>query len=188
MAAPCAVGMLVAVAVALTLIPAVITVGGRFGLLDPKRQFDVRGWRRVGTAVVRWPAPIFAASVAVTMVGLLALPGYKVSYIDRDYIPKSTPANVGYGSRGTAFLPGADDARDADGRVGSRHAQFGRLPGLGQTGQRTSSVVEGIARVQSETRPQGTPLEHTSIPFLLSMQNAWGSCRTCRSPRAGSMT
>ena len=95
MAAPCAVGMLVAVAVALTLIPAVITVGGRFGLLDPKRQFDVRGWRRVGTAVVRWPAPIFAATVAVTMVGLLALPGYKVSYIDRDYIPKSTPANVG---------------------------------------------------------------------------------------------
>ena len=32
--------------------------------------------------------------------------------------------------------------------------------------------VEGIARVQSVTRPQGTPLEHTSIPFLLSMQNA----------------
>jgi RND superfamily putative drug exporter len=32
--------------------------------------------------------------------------------------------------------------------------------------------VEGVARVQSITRPQGTPLEHTSIPFLLSMQNA----------------
>ena len=32
--------------------------------------------------------------------------------------------------------------------------------------------VEGVARVQSVTRPQGTPLEHTSIPFLLSMQNA----------------
>jgi RND superfamily putative drug exporter len=32
--------------------------------------------------------------------------------------------------------------------------------------------VEGVARVQSVTRPQGTPLAHTSIPFLLSMQNA----------------
>ncbi|MDT7769519.1 MAG: putative drug exporter of the superfamily, partial [Mycobacterium sp.] len=32
--------------------------------------------------------------------------------------------------------------------------------------------VEGVARVQSITRPQGTPLEHTSIPFLLGMQNA----------------
>ena len=83
--APCAVGMLVAVAVALTLIPAVIAVGSRFGLLEPKRLHSVRGWRRVGTAVVRWPAPIFAATCAVAMVGLLALPGYKVSYIDRDY-------------------------------------------------------------------------------------------------------
>src|SRR5699024_10793200 len=31
--------------------------------------------------------------------------------------------------------------------------------------------VEGIALAQGATRPEGTPLEHTSIPFLLSMQN-----------------
>ena len=68
--APCAVGMLVAVAVALTLVPAVLTVGSRFGLLDPKRRSSVRGWRRVGTAVVRWPAPIFVATCAVTLVRL----------------------------------------------------------------------------------------------------------------------
>ena len=42
---PCAAGMLVAVAVALTLVPAVIVVGGRFGLFDPKRKMQVRGWR-----------------------------------------------------------------------------------------------------------------------------------------------
>jgi RND superfamily putative drug exporter len=171
MAAPCAVGMLVAVAVALTLIPAVITVGGRFGLLDPKRQFDVRGWRRVGTAVVRWPAPIFAATVAVTMVGLLALPGYKVSYIDRDYIPKSTPGNVGMAAAERHF----SQARmmpeilmiDSDHDM-RNSADFLVLDKLAKGIFR----VEGIARVQAVTRPQGTPLEHTSIPFLLSMQNA----------------
>jgi RND superfamily putative drug exporter len=32
---PCAVGMVVAVAVALTLVPAVLTAGSRFGLFDP---------------------------------------------------------------------------------------------------------------------------------------------------------
>ncbi len=32
--------------------------------------------------------------------------------------------------------------------------------------------VPGISRVQGITRPEGTPIEHTSIPFLLSMQNA----------------
>ena len=28
----------------------------------------------------------------------------------------------------------------------------------------------GIGRVQTITRPLGTPIEHTSIPFLISMQ------------------
>jgi len=32
--------------------------------------------------------------------------------------------------------------------------------------------VPGIARVQGITRPEGTPIEHTSIPFLISLQNA----------------
>ena len=157
MAAPCAVGMPVAVAVALTLIPAVITVGGRFGLLDPKRQFDVRGWRRVGTAVVRWPAPIFAATVAVTMVGLLALPGYKVSYIDRDYIPKSTPANVGIGADRAALLPQARMMPEML-MIESDHdlrnsADFLVLDKLAKGIFR----VEGIARVQSVSQAARHP-------------------------------
>ena len=32
--------------------------------------------------------------------------------------------------------------------------------------------VEGVAEVQGVTRPEGTPLQHTSLPFLLSIQNA----------------
>ena len=30
--------------------------------------------------------------------------------------------------------------------------------------------VDGIARVQAITRPDGKPIEHTSIPFQISMQ------------------
>src|SRR6185312_7866280 len=30
--------------------------------------------------------------------------------------------------------------------------------------------VPGISRVQAITRPEGTPIEHTSIPFQISMQ------------------
>ncbi|HEY9303278.1 MAG TPA: RND family transporter [Mycobacterium sp.] len=171
MGAPCAVGMIVAVAVALTLVPAVLTVASRFGLLDPKRAFNVRGWRRVGTAVVRWPAPIFVATCAVALVGLLALPGYKVSYKDRDYIPKAVPSNVGIAAAERHFsqarmmpeilmVESDHDMRNS--------ADFLVLDKLAKGIFR----VEGVARVQSITRPQGTPLEHTSIPFLLSMQNA----------------
>ncbi len=169
--APCAVGMLVAVAVALTLVPAVLTVGSHFGLLDPKRKVKVRGWRRVGTAVVRWPAPIFVATCAVALVGLLALPGYKVSYKDRDYIPKTLPGNVGMAAAERHFsqarmtpeilmIESDHDMRNS--------ADFLVLDKLAKGIFR----VEGVARVQSITRPQGTPLEHTSIPFLLSIQNA----------------
>ena len=32
--------------------------------------------------------------------------------------------------------------------------------------------VPGIARVQAPTRPAGEPLEHTTIPFILSMGQA----------------
>ena len=100
---PCAVGVAVAVAVAVTLIPAVLTVGGRFGLFEPKRKIKVRGWRRVGTAIVRWPAPILVATLAVALVGLLTLPGYNPSYNDQKYIPKNIPANLGYEAAGATF-------------------------------------------------------------------------------------
>jgi RND superfamily putative drug exporter len=168
---PCAVGMLVAVAVALTLIPAAIAVGGRFGLFDPKRMIRVRRWRRVGTAIVRWPAPILAAACAITLIGLLALAGYKTSFNDRLYTPKDMPANLGYAAAERHFpqsrmipevlLVEADhDMRNP--------ADFLVLNKLAKA----VFAVPGISRVQAITRPEGTPIEHTSIPFLMSMQNA----------------
>src|SRR5581483_3997421 len=55
---PAGLGILVALAAALTLAPAVLTIGSSFGLLDPKRALQTRGWRRIGTAIVRWPGPV----------------------------------------------------------------------------------------------------------------------------------
>ena len=70
MGIPCAVGMLVAVAVAVTLVPAGIAIASRFGLLEPKRSLRARRWRGIGTAVVRWPAPILVATLALALLGL----------------------------------------------------------------------------------------------------------------------
>src|ERR1700758_5550150 len=69
---PCSVGLLVVLATSLTLGPAIVAVVSRFGVLDPKRAQHERGWRRVGTAVVRWPGPVLAATTAGALVGLLA--------------------------------------------------------------------------------------------------------------------
>jgi RND superfamily putative drug exporter len=166
---PLAIGMLVVTFAALTMAPAVITVASRFGLLDPKRKMSTRGWRRVGTAVVRWPGPILAASIAVTLVGLLALPSYTTSYNDRDYLPADVEANIGYAAAERHFsqarlnpellmIEADHDLRNsADMLIVDRIAKgVFHLP--------------GIARVQTITRPLGTPIEHTSIPYQISMQ------------------
>ena len=128
MGVPCAVGTLVAVFAAMTLGPAVITIGSRFGRFEPKRSIRSRGWRRVGIAVVRWPGPVLAATLALALVGLLTLPGYKTNYDARDYLPADIPANVGYAVADQHFGCGADEPRAVDGRERSRSAQPGRLP------------------------------------------------------------
>src|SRR4029079_17761400 len=93
---PLAVGMVVAVLVALTLGPAMITVASRFGLLEPKRAMRIRFWRRLGAAVVRWPGWILMGTIILASVGLLTLPGYQPSYNDRKYLPADLPANEGF--------------------------------------------------------------------------------------------
>ncbi|VEG43906.1 Transport protein [Mycolicibacterium flavescens] len=169
MAVPCAVGVLVAVIAALTLGPAVTVVGSRFGFFEPKRPINSRGWRRVGVVVVRWPGPVLVATCALSLVGLLALNGYKVDYDGRHFLPADTPSNIGYDVADRHF----DAARmnpelmmvesDHDLR---NSADFLVIDKIAKGVFR----VPGIARVQTITRPQGKPIEHTTIPFLLSMQ------------------
>lgn len=171
MGPPLAIGMLVSVAAALTLAPAIIAIAGRFGLLDPKRRLKTRGWRRVGTAVVRWPGPILATSVALALVGLLALPGYRPGYNDRYYLRAGTPVNRGYAAADRHFGP----ARMNPEMLLVESDQDMRNPaGMLVIDKIAKEVlhVSGVERVQAITRPQGVPLEHASIPFQISMMGA----------------
>jgi len=165
---PLAIGMLVAVAAALTMAPALLTICSRFGLFDPKRMTQTRGWRRIGAAIVRWPGPILAASVALALVGLLALPSYAPSYNDRNYLPPDIPANQGYAAADRHFPQARMNPEmllvetDHDVRNSADMLVVDRIA-------RGIFHIPGIGRVQSITRPLGTPIEHTSIPFLISM-------------------
>ena len=58
---PLAIGMTVVVIAALTLGSAIVSAASRFGLLEPKRSMRVRGWRKIGAAVVRWRDPSWSA-------------------------------------------------------------------------------------------------------------------------------
>jgi RND superfamily putative drug exporter len=167
---PAAIGILIALAASLTLGPAVLTIASHFGLFDPKRVLQTRGWRRIGTAIVRWPAPILVVATAIALIGLLALPGYKTSYDTRPYIPGTAAANVGYTAAERHFsrsrlepellmIEADHDLRNpADMLVLDKVAK---------------GVVHipGIAQVQSITRPLGAPLDHSSIAFQISQQS-----------------
>ncbi|WP_395311592.1 MMPL family transporter [Mycobacterium sp. AMU20-3851] len=167
---PLSIGMTVAVLVALTLGPAVISVATRFRkILEPKRTMRTRGWRKIGAVIVRWPGPVLVATIALSMVGLLALPGYQTNYNDRKYLPQDLPANVGYAAADRHFSQARMNPElllvesDHDLR---NSADFLVIDKIAKSVFR----VPGVGRVQAITRPQGTPIEHTSIPFQISMQ------------------
>jgi putative drug exporter of the RND superfamily len=166
---PCAVGTGVAVLAALTLGPAVIVIGSRFGRFDPRRSIKSRGWRRVGTAVVRWPGPILVATIALALVGLLALPGYKPEYDNRKFLPPQTPANVGYDAADRHFSAARMNPEllmiqtDHDVRNSADFLVIDKIA-------KAIFHTPGISRVQAITRPTGQPIEHSTIPFALSQQ------------------
>ncbi|BBZ44530.1 MMPL/RND family transporter [Mycobacterium parmense] len=168
---PAALGILVALFASLTLGPAMLTLGAAVGVFEPKRAMRTRGWRRIGTAIVRWPGAVLAGASALALVGLLALPGYKTSYDTRPYMPESAPANVGYTAAERHFsrarlepellmVETNHDMRDpADMLILDRVAK-------------AVFHVPGVAQVQTITRPLGTPLDHSSLAFVVSNQSA----------------
>ncbi|OBK32779.1 hypothetical protein A5659_01935 [Mycobacterium sp. 1165196.3] len=171
MGLPCAISVLVIIAAALTLAPAILTVGSKFGLLDAKRDLSARGWRKVGTAVVRWPIPIIFVTTMVAVIGFISLLTYVPQYNDQKFTPANMPANLAMGVADRHFsqarmnpellmLQADHDLRDpADMLVIDRVAK-------------NVAHMRGIDRVQTITRPLGSPIEHSSIPFMLGAQNA----------------
>lgn len=169
LAVPLAIGMVVIVFSAVTLGAALVVVATRLGLLEPKRSLRVRAWRKIGAAVVRWPGPILVASLALALVGLLTLPGYETNYNDRNYLPTDIPAAAGYAAAERHFDPARLNPELV--MVESDHdlrnpADFLVIEKIAKAIFR----VKGVSRVQAITRPQGTPIENTSIPYQMGMQ------------------
>lgn len=164
-----AIGMLFTIAAALTLGPAILTVGSLFGLFDPKRVVKGHLYRRIAASVVRWPVPILAASCAVVMVGAVFVPTYRVSYDDRTYQPSGAPANQGFEASDRHFPPSKLFSEmlmiesDHDMRNSADFISLDRVAGA-------LIRVPGVAMVQSITRPLGRPLDRATIPYLFTTQ------------------
>ena len=169
MGAPVAIGMVVVVASAVTLGPAVLFLGSKVGWYESKRPPQSRFWRRVGTAVVRWPAPILVASLFVVLIGIVAIPGYKPAYNDRYFLPSDAPVNIGFAAADRHFSQARmnpDILMVESGHDMRNPADMLVLNSVARNVMHT----EGIAMVQNITRPLGIPIQHSSIPFQTSVQ------------------
>ena len=166
-----AISMLFTIAAALTLAPALLTLGSLLALFDPKRPTRGHLYRRIGTSVVRWPKPIFVASAAVVMVGAVFVPSYRVNYDDRAYQPVDAPANLGFQAADRHFNQSKLFSEmlmietDHDMRNSADFISLDRVA-------KALIRLPGVAMVQSITRPLGRPLEHATIPYLFTTQGS----------------
>ncbi|MCW2589109.1 MAG: hypothetical protein JWQ86_1536 [Mycobacterium sp.] len=164
-----AIAMLLTISAALTLGPAILTVGSLFGLFDPKRMVRGHLYRRIAASVVRWPVPILAASCAVVMLGAIFVPTYQVSYDDRAYQPSDAPANQGFKASDRHFPSSKLFSEmlmvesDHDMRNSADFISLDRVAGA-------LIRVPGVAMVQSITRPLGRPLDRATMPYLFTTQ------------------
>ncbi|ULN48011.1 RND family transporter [Mycolicibacterium goodii] len=166
-----AISMLFTIAAALTLAPALLTLGSLLGLFDPTRPTRGRLYRRIATSVVRWPKPIFVASTAIVMVGAVFVPTYQVSYDDRAYQPADAPANLGFEAADRHFNQSKLFSEmlmietDHDMRNSADFISLDRVA-------KSLIRLPGVAMVQSITRPLGRPLEHATVPYLFTTQGS----------------
>ena len=166
-----AVSMLFTIAAALTLAPALLTLGSIFGLFEPRSQVKATLYRRIGASVVRWPVPILAASSAVVMLGAVFVPTYKQNYDDRQYQPTSASAKKGFAAADRHFPPSKLFSEmlmvetDHDMRNSADFISLDRVA-------RALIRLPGVAMVQNITRPLGRPLEHATIPYLFTTQGS----------------
>lgn len=72
--------------------PALIALASRFDLLKPpERRRTLRRFRRIGTAVARWPAPYLLGSGVLAVVLLIALPGVPIGWNEAAATPVGLP-------------------------------------------------------------------------------------------------
>ena len=163
---PCAVSMVIAVVAALTLGPALLTVGSKIGWLQPRKARANPIWRKVGTMMARWPVPMIAVAALIIPLCISGLAAYKVSYNDRDFSPASIESSTGYAAADKHFPRSwlSNDIvyvqSDHDMRHTTDMISLDRIA-------KSIIRVPGIALVQSVTRPNGRPIEHASLPYAL---------------------
>src|SRR6201995_2432088 len=163
--------MLFTIVAAMTLGPAILTVGSLFGMFEPRQKAKAHTYRRIGASVVRWPVPILVASSAIVMLGAIFVPSYRQNYDDRQYQPHNSKSNLGFQAadrhfpKSKLFSEMLMIETDHDMRNSADFISRDRVA-------KALIRLPGVAMVQSITRPLGRPLDHATVPYLFTTQGS----------------
>lgn len=157
-----AISIVVMLAAGLTLTPALMAITGKafFWPRRPRasasaREATSRTWRGVGELVVRRPAVVVAAAVAVLALPVLTLGGLDISVDQLGELPGGSPSLTGYrllqahfpaeGDAATVFITTDGDSLQHDGpQLGDVRGALRSVPGVAAvSGPRISS--DGVA-------------------------------------------
>lgn len=159
-----AVSIAVAFFASITLLPAILVLGGRRGWAKPKRELTNKFWRRSGIHIVRRPGRHLVASLVILVPLAACAALLHTSYDARTSLPSSAESNVGmsvierhFPASLTApqyvFINSPHDLRTTK-----------ALADLEQMAQRVSQLPD-IDTVRGVTRPTGAPLEQATLSY-----------------------
>jgi RND superfamily putative drug exporter len=159
-----AITIIVGFVASITLLPAMVALAGRRGLVKPRRELTSRVWRRSGVRIVLHPVRHLVASLIVLAILASCVSVIKFNYDDRKNLPADVDSNVGYSVMAQHFPVNSsiqqfilvESPRD----LRSPKA----LADLEQMARRVSQVP-GIAAVRGVTRPTGETLEQAKATY-----------------------
>lgn len=159
-----AITIIVGFLASITLLPAMVALAGRRGLVNPRRELTTRFWRRSGVRIVLHPIRHLVASLIILAILAGCAGAIKFNYDDRKNLPADVDSNVGYTVMAQHFP------------VNSSIQQFllvqsprdlrspKALADLEQMARRVGQVP-GIAAVRGVTRPTGETLEQAKATY-----------------------
>ncbi len=158
-----AIGVAGTLALSMTMLPALITVLGRRGFLDPKPpRKDRGGWKRISTLVVSHPGRVLVAGLLPLVVLAAFYPALTRSFDERRVQPDDTESNVGFAMIADHY-PRNEVLGDTV--LISANRDMRNVRDLAALEQSAASVArkQGVESVRSITRPTGQPISEASL-------------------------
>lgn len=162
---PIAVGVIITLIVSLFFVPALIAIGSRFGFLEPREKDNSQYWRNLAEKVLARPANLFFKVIAFLIFCSLGLLGMKVTFLENTNYSQQAESNRGFKASDRHFGP---NAMLPEFFVVHADHDMRNSRDLGALELAAAAVDSHpmVDKVQSITRPAGTPLPETTVSGL----------------------